>query len=146
MKIRSLCLLYCGRWTGRHRQDKKLGGHQRLCSLSNGEMTGAQSMSWQWSWRGWTPKMLGDGRQRVWVVADELGRKNERRETPRDLSWVSRCMVVTTKREASWRDLGRRYRVGCECVISYPGIIGPCQMPNTFERLNIQRGQWPVHI
>lgn len=30
--------------------------------------------------------MLGAGRQRVWVVADDLGRRNGRRETPRGLS------------------------------------------------------------
>ena len=31
---------------------------------------------------------LGD-RQRVWVVADQLSRRNGRKETPRGLPWVS---------------------------------------------------------
>lgn len=44
--------------------------------------------------------MLEDGRQMAWVVAVELGRRNGRSKTPRGLSWVSRCMAVTTRREA----------------------------------------------
>lgn len=62
----------------------RLGGHQRKCWVSDGEVMGTQSMAWQWRWRKrWTPDMLEDGRQMVWVVAVELGRRNERKKTPR---------------------------------------------------------------
>lgn len=43
-------------------QDKRPGGHGRLCWVSSGEMTGHGSGDGE---RGWTAKMLGDGRQRV---------------------------------------------------------------------------------
>lgn len=36
--------------------------------------------------------------------------------------------------EETW---GRRYRVGCGRVIPCLGMIGPCQMSNTFGGLNI---------
>lgn len=55
--------------------------------------------------------MLGGGRQRVWVVADELGRRNGRRMLP------GACLGRPNdsdhkKRSQAEETWGRRYRVG----------------------------------
>lgn len=78
--------------------------------------------------------MLGGGRQRVWVVADESGRRNGRRilpgaclGRPNDSDHKERSQA-----EETW---GRRYRVGWGGVVPFLGITGPCQMPKTAGRL-----------
>lgn len=80
-------------------------------------------------------------------MADGLGRRNGKRKTCRCLSWVSRCMAVATRggaRPKALEEEGAEWAGGVCDILSRNNR--PMQTPNAFERLNIRRGQWPVHI
>lgn len=86
---KELHLLSSGSWIRRHRM--------RGCGALGGG-AGCPAGRWQGLRAGHdsgdgerrqSPETAGVGRQRAWVVADELSRRNGRKETPRGLSGVS---------------------------------------------------------